>query len=124
MRPKVTIDRARWRSGHNGDDLVGKGLTGLLNIQGYMCCLGFYCLQLGGLDTSDILGIPAPGGLKIDVQGLTECPRGSRRKETKFTNKAVGLNDNLKLTRTQRESKLTELFDAEGIDLVFEGKYE
>jgi len=52
-----------------------------------------------------------------------DWPFGSIGK-TVFSLAAIRIYDSPDLTRAQRESKLTELFYAEGIDLVFEGEYE
>lgn len=32
---KFTVDRAKWRTGHNGSNKTGKGMTTLKNSDGY-----------------------------------------------------------------------------------------
>lgn len=47
----LIIDRSKWRTGgdlaHVNDNQTGKGYTALYNKQGFMCCLGFRCNQMG-----------------------------------------------------------------------------
>src|SRR5688572_28938644 len=61
---KLVIDRSQWarksaeRKQLNGDSY-------LLNTDGGMCCLGFYCVQLCGLSEADILRQPNPSEVGI-----------------------------------------------------------
>jgi hypothetical protein len=47
MKDYLIIDRAKWRTGGNSPIQTGVGRTRLLNKEGYMCCLGFRCHQMG-----------------------------------------------------------------------------
>jgi hypothetical protein len=45
---KFVVDRTKWICGaDNIKTKKGKGVASLLNSQGFMCCLGHCCLQLG-----------------------------------------------------------------------------
>jgi hypothetical protein len=125
---KITIERSRWISGqpiHNlGPNAVGAGETALLNDHGFMCCLGFVCIQLG-LTEDQIEGQPEPsylgpethskiGDVFFDTHGLAN----------EFTAAAIEINDDPQTPRQQREKELTSLFKDYGYDLEFTGKYK
>ena len=44
---KLIIDRSIWRTGHIGKYATGLGATMMQNQEGFYCCLGIYCKQLG-----------------------------------------------------------------------------
>ncbi len=44
---KYILDYSTWRCGDDGVNKVGYGTTMLLNKEGYMCCLGQFCIQEG-----------------------------------------------------------------------------
>lgn len=66
---KFTIDRSKWRCG--GSDYStkrGDGATTMLNSNGYMCCLGQICTQLG-VPAQHLRGTPF-ASYPVDPQGV------------------------------------------------------
>jgi hypothetical protein len=125
---KVTIDRARWRTGLHSVNHTGAGATELLNQEGYMCCLGFCCQAAGILDTA-INGIGAPSDLcRVDkeaekkigslVTNVINYPLNSR-----LSRAAMTINDNEYSTAPEKEEKLLELFKDSEFELEFIGEY-
>ncbi len=117
----VKINRAKWRSGQNGDLHTGKGEARLLNGEGFMCCLGFAAHQLGRINKGKMLDIVQPEDLDkvitpLSYKGVFIC-------NTKFSEECITLNDDRKITRKQRERRLIRKFNAQGIDLKFHGEY-
>lgn len=122
----VIIDRARWRSGDNGQYMTGAGNTELLNKAGCMCCLGFIastvCPNLCILSVSD----PSMVGASIpELNKPVPCSDGSvDYVHTPLADKAIEINDDPGLPTLDREELLTELFKDSMYTLVFAGKYE
>lgn len=122
----LTIDRSKWRVG-GGEDQIGKkkyaiiGATRLLNAEGFLCCLGFGCLQ-SGLNEEKILYRIYPEYLintDQDVFGLTN----NGRSNSNLSNKAASINDNDQITNEDREIQLTALFNEHGHEVIFTGEY-
>lgn len=44
---KYVLDVAKWKCGRTGRNALGDGLTGLLNPEGFSCCLGQFAQQMG-----------------------------------------------------------------------------
>lgn len=117
----LVIDRSKWRSGHDSENKTGKGQTKLVNTQGYMCCLGFRCNQMG-VPKNQLKGLSYPFELyEWELPGITNSDFGS---QTDFTRKAISINDNPVLTRRERERAIREHFASDGIKVVFKGKYQ
>lgn len=120
----LKIDRSKWKTGEDGsENSTGLGDTQLLNDEGFMCCLGFRCLQLG-IPKKDILERGEPG----DVDGWEVIPDLVNHHDwgtinTEFTNKAMKINDSGKLTRKQREYRIKQHFKKVNVDVVFTGEY-
>ena len=124
MKNYLIINRAKWRTG--GDPIsiafsTGKGSTALLNNHGYMCCLGFRCHQMG-IPKKELLYRTTPGSIATnwDIPDLLD----SRGNNTQFTNKAVGINDDNRLTSEEREKSITKHFATIGVTVEFTGKYK
>ncbi len=118
----ITIDRSKWRTGREGPNSSGVGRTSLLNKEGYMCCLGFFCLQRG-IEEVYLGGIYTPYSINpLLFNKIPELLFGSDM-NSDFTWDAMSVNDNDLLTREDRENKLIELFKEEGITLEFVGNY-
>ena len=112
---RFVIDRTKW--------LRGKGTGILLNEEGCRCCIGFVGSQLG-IEDDDLLNIfclrgvdgigsmaRTCGFVHSSSGGVTDAP---------FIQMAYELNDDFTLDDAARESKLIELFKANGHELVFE----
>ena len=120
---KVRINRAKWRTGNDGHNSTGKGETLLLNPEGYMCCLGFAAKQLGKVSNAIVMDNGQPEDLGRVITPLTKRQIFGIICNTEFADQCVGVNDDSRLTRKQRERNLIRKFNAQGIDLEFFGKY-
>jgi len=116
MKDYLIIDRSKWRTGKTGE-----GYTALLNENGYMCCLGFRCHQMG-IPKKDLLGKRAPDELseKWDIPDLINAVGN----DSYFTSEAIRINDNMIYTHEEREKKITEHFATIGVIVEFTGKYK
>jgi hypothetical protein len=118
----LIIDRSRWRTGglYNGKNQTGFGGTFLLNSEGFMCCLGFRCHQMG-IPKKDLLDKQTPLSIATDwdIPDLID----SYGKNSAFTAKAVKINDDNSLTSEEREKRITEHFATIGVTVEFKGKY-
>ena len=120
MKDYLIINRAKWRTGSKSTVQTGKGDTELLNEEGFMCCLGFRCHQMG-IPKKDLLGmgIPACIAADWDIPDLLTSPG----KNSVFTSKAVSINDDSSLTSEEREIAITKHFATIGVTVEFKGKY-
>jgi hypothetical protein len=123
---KLIIDRSKWRTGSNGENQTGKGETLLLNRSGYMCCLGFMCVQ-SGIEKRACLGIGMPSDLNQDLFNnisilvdLTEYNICA----TDFSDDAMDINDAEDLTSKEREELLKCHFATKGIIVEFINDYK
>lgn len=119
MKDYLIINRAKWRTGRTEDDFTGKGYTALLNKEGYMCCLGFRCEQMG-IPKKDLLGKSSPQDL-CDDWDIPDLVYNTN--DTSFTDQAMRINDMSQKEKT-REKEITEHFATIGITVEFTGKYK
>ena len=117
---KVTIDRAKWRTGDDGLCRTGLGRTQLRNKEGFQCCLGFIVAQTR--PELPILGIEDPEGCACTIEGLTYEVAGWPR-NTKLVLDAMTVNDNKYISLAEREQWLLELFEDSPYELEFVGEY-
>ena len=121
MPEKLILDYSRWRCGGDGKNKLGDGIIGLLNDQGFMCCLGQWCHQVGATDEQLLnLGEPHEAGVDNPLFTVTEYDDGVNYKElypTKFTKEAIGINDDEDTTPSQKIEKLKTLCEETGIEL-------
>lgn len=129
---KFTVNRSKWRCGSNGEHSHGEGDTELLNKEGFQCCLGFVCEQLG-VPRENLLGVDLPCNApsvytheQVDEILLSE-QKHFDESETFTTyadleSHAVAINDSL-LPRKEKEAKLISLFAVFGHKLEFIGEY-
>lgn len=116
----LIIDVSKWRSGEKGIEPTGKGCTALCNSEGYKCCLGFYCEQLGGCATEEILRVYNPADLRKPVKLLTHLKgRMGVLENTKFCEEAMDINDGVDSTLEERKANLKKLFARKGIEVKF-----
>jgi hypothetical protein len=116
----LIIDRSKWRTGAYGEIYkTGKGVTSLLNRNGYMCCLGFRCHQMG-IPKKDLLNCTTPSGLSNDwdIPDLLD-----KHFNSDFTTIAMDINDSLNLNIKEREKRIKKHFTTIGITVEFKGKY-
>ena len=125
---EFTIDRSKWRCGgvHNKNSR-GKGGTSLLNEEGFMCCLGQTCRQVG-IEKEDLLKKNEPRQIDTKLHtknlGIFVESRGlfSTFMDTELSKSAMIINDTSFLNQKERESKLRELFKRHGHKIKFVGK--
>lgn len=120
----LIIDRSKWRTGEGGLNETGKGDTMLLNKQGFMCCLGFRCNQMG-IPKKHLLnkGMPEELADLYNIPNLIEGDDEDGWIDTEFTNAAIRLNDNGYITSKARENAIKEHFAKIGVTVQFKGKY-
>jgi hypothetical protein len=132
---KFIIDRSQWRTGADSNYATGKGDTNLVNEQGFMCCLGFYCLQAGVAQPA-ITGVGLPEDLDTEVikaYNNTDLALLIREEEnyygdiiirnSKLADNAVDINDSTDYSPQVKEEKLKALFNENGIEIEFINDY-
>ena len=117
---QLIIDRKKWRTG--GDFFTEKGLTKLLNREGYMCCLGFYSLQIGNKTEKEILNMTCPYQVENQI-GIESLVSKNGEVNSIFAYDAIEINDNDLISNEDREQRLIELFKGEGIEISFINEY-
>ncbi len=120
---QLIIDRKKWRTG--GASFTEKvGPTQLLNREGYMCCLGFYSLQVGNKTEEEILNMTCPYQVedKTGIESLVTQYNGDGVNSS-FAHDAIEINDNDLISNEDREQRLIELFKGEGIEISFINEY-
>ena len=116
----LIINRAKWRTGEGGETQTGKGDTQLLNKQGYMCCLGFRCQQMG-VPRKLLLEEGTPGCIRgWDIPDLIDDDGNN----TEFSQTAMELNDAQDMSRITRERKIKDHFETIGVTVEFIGDYK
>ena len=127
-KPKqtVTIDRAKWRTGRNGPNKTGTGITNLLNGEGCLCCLGFTIIQTSP-DTPPeaLLGNKSPRDLEMELPGLVYTLADDWISNTVLARRAISINDDPDTTPQQKEAKLLKLCEDDDWPYQFEfvGEY-
>lgn len=122
MADILKIDRSKWRTGGNwGKHRTGEGDTELLNKEGYMCCLGFRCNQLG-VPKKDLLGVSSPRETKWEV--IPDLLDDLTYFNTIFCQDAMSINDDKNLTPKKREERIKKHFAKKKTRVVFTGKYK
>lgn len=134
----VIVDRSKWRCGGNGPSYLehGNGPTSLLNPQGYMCCLGFACEQLG-VERHALMGTASPGHLVEYAQNDPKWqPEVDKVKpymlegvdepgNSDIVVKCININDTkLVESKEQREQLLIEATKDAPFTFQFVGEYE
>jgi len=119
MLTKYTINRQTWLRGVEENAL-------LLNSNGMMCCLGQVCLQ-SGITSDKLLDVETPYGLTgviedhdlIPYKLLASNDEDTYYSDSTFARTAMTINDNEEMHELERETKLTQLFKENGIELEF-----
>lgn len=121
---KFIVDRSTWRcGGEDSDNQIGKGTTGLLNEEGFMCCLGQIGKQLE-VPEHLLLDNGSPWETGIVIPGLTyPFPQNDGDKEdvvdTPLSISAMQINDDEDTSIEEKEEMLKELFATKEIELEF-----
>lgn len=122
---QLIIDRSQWRTGGDKWNWT-HGETKLLNEKGNMCCLGFYCLQLGEISKNQILGISLPEDLNnVNVydDAMLHLVYKNDLRNTHFTEEAIDINDAEELTNEEREKEIIKHFKQIDVEVVFTNDY-
>ena len=116
----LVINRAKWRTGDYSHNETGKGETSLLNKEGFMCCLGFRCNQMG-IPKKELLNIGVPAMLsdKFDIPDLIN----TLGNDSEFANEAMSINDDSSTTPKEKEKLITNHFAKKNIIVIFKGRY-
>lgn len=112
----LTLNFKKWRCGRDGGKNVahGEGWTRLLNIQGYMCCLGQFSTQLNPKVTRDnILECSSPCSLSNPIPILSKTHFGDIE-NTSLSNKSIEINDDDNTSIDQKIKSLKTLFRTKG----------
>ncbi len=118
---QLIIDRSKWRTG--GTSFTEKvGPTQLLNREGYMCCLGFYSLQIGNKTEEEILDMTCPYQVE-DKTGIESLVSLNNEVNSGFAHDAIEINDNDLISNEDREQRLIELFKGKEIEISFINEY-
>jgi hypothetical protein len=123
MKDYLIIDRSKWRSGDWSFNTTGEGGTYLLNKQGYMCCLGFRCHQMG-IPKEDLLDRGGPWELSFKWNIPDLLDEDVSYKNSDFTDEAIDINDDVLLTPAEREIAIKNHFKKIGVIVEFTGKYK
>lgn len=132
---QLTIDRSKWRTGGiimDPEQYKKYGGTYLLNKEGMMCCLGFYCEQIGGISKDKLLGIASPENLNIDdVHNIESLVKKDFDYEddytllpSLFTSDAIEINDSPDISSEVREKQIVEHFKNHNVEVIFENEYQ
>ena len=123
----LIIDRNKWRT---GGAIYDKrfGNTELLNDRGMMCCLGFYCLQIGNKSPNEISERALPESLNSDkgieeLVVLLDLSDYITLKNNTFTEAAININDNEDLSNEFREIQIQQHFKTINVDVKFINEY-
>lgn len=116
----LKIDRSKWRTGSESADATGEGDTQLLNDKGFMCCLGFYCNQVG-IKRVLLIDAATPGDLPGSILNIPLLIE--EYSETTFSLEAIKINDSVSKP-AERERNLKSLFKKEGVKVIITGRYK
>jgi len=116
---QLLIDRNKWCRGKINNNHG----TALLDDGGMMCCLGFYCKQIDGMEDKDIHEIAVPAQIgKTLVEKLSILVDDEYEEENNdFSDTAININDNMSISEEDRENRLKEHFASNGIEIKFTG---
>jgi len=112
---ELVLDYSTWICGvpvndnYTSKNSKGKGKTRLLNYEGEMCCLGQFALQ-SGVKREDILDLAEPSEINEQIYGLGTIVSGARFIDnSKFSIKAMVINDDKKTTIAEKVKALKRL---------------
>ena len=124
------IDRAKWATGSSGYACDNH----LLNDDGTMCCLGFFCNRVAKIKKDELLNVYDPKLLPEDLienkkalKGLVEkrewYHNSKRFDNTDICNALLNTNDDVSLNNKEREKAIAGLFKELGYKVKFVGRY-
>jgi hypothetical protein len=113
---RLVIERKRWARCNEKREFV-TGRSSLLNENSGMCCLGFWCLQLGGLSEDDIQEKDRPS--ELDANDLSNIPYGSTDLETALIDVNDRTDEQIRMTDAEQEEEIRRLFAMAEVEAVF-----
>lgn len=117
-KKKIIIDKSKWRTGEYGEYQTGAGSTYLLNPEGYMCCLGFICNQMGAPE-NDLRKCGEPSDLHEEIEGLCSSDNFGDMYNSTLSEEAILINDDEFSTVEEKIDKLHKLFKDSPYELEF-----
>jgi hypothetical protein len=116
---KLVLDYSKWRCGLRSHNQLGEGSTSLQNEEGYMCCIGQWCNQIG-VSSEELQKISNPFCLKtktdISLFAIPD-PEYGGLKNTRLATDAMYINDEHGTTPADKINKLRNLLASYNIDL-------
>ena len=107
----TVVSRKRWLRG-------GNVASKLRNAKGKMCCLGFRA-KVGGAKVADILALSYPACLLDPFRFFTRAFVNKNGYDTALCIKATEVNDDEKISDSEREKKLRAIFKKMGERIKF-----
>lgn len=120
-----TLDISKWRCGGHGKNRLGKGITAMMNCEGYMCCLGQFAAQKG-VSNELLMGRAGPSSVAgnsgstvgvYDENILIEHPN-KRFIDTNLANRLIRINDIESFSLNERINLLKTTLELEGHTLT------
>jgi len=126
MKPLI-IDRKTHRAGLLSKNARGEGETRLLNEQGYMCCLGSWCLDRMEIAKEELVNKVYPSGLFRDSMMSKVLNRApdfwtewyEGREYDQIEDLFIMINDDREITNEERERRLIKLAAHFGEEWIF-----
>lgn len=116
------VDRSKWRCGGYEVESHGLGNVNLLNMHGFMCCLGHCSKQLGCTD-DDMRNTLMPSHMKSVATDKVPMFVSNDRCSTELAKSAAQINDCIHYSDEEREKALYDLFLRHGHTISFTGEY-
>lgn len=115
-----TLDFKKWRAGggsmyNEHKNIIGAGVTKLLNSKGYMCCLGQFSLQCGFTE-NEIIGLDCPEELGKEWPDFNKKLDGFYS-DTPLANDLILINDNRYTTWQEKIIAMRAILAKHEIDL-------
>jgi len=118
------IDRSKWRAGGlyaANANCIGRGNTEMLNVEGFMCCLGQIADQCG-VAKKHLLCASSPEIVRMELEfHNSKVPAKFKFLLGKIGDDAIHINDNDKESATAKQRRLKKLFNRHNISLKFVG---
>lgn len=122
---EFTINRENWATGSNGYSCDNH----LLNEDGTMCCLGFFCNRVARIKKENLLNVYDPQSLNKDflnkksLSGLVKIYEYRKNENTSICDSLMTVNDSKEIGLKEREKEVSRLFKELGYKVNFIGKY-
>ncbi len=122
---KLTLDYNKWICGgplcnsplsnKRKENCLGSGYTRLLNMQGYMCCLGQFLSQCN-IPNNILLNRSAPSDINKIVEPFNE-KSGYSIRDSDFSLECMIINDNQRTTISEKTNLLKKICQEYQIEL-------